>query len=100
MEFTKPSNHGFTMYSKSGCINCLKIKKLLQDKQVFYNIIDCDDYLIEHKEDFLFFIKEISCQNVKTFPIVFNNGTYIGGFAETIICIDKFLLDFEENFTF
>jgi len=100
MEIKKPSNTGFTIYSKSGCINCLKVKKMLQEKKLLYNYIDCDEYLIDKKEDFLLFIKEISSKEVKTFPMVFNDGKYIGGFTETILCIDKLLLFSEENLTF
>ena len=34
----------------------------------------------------------------KTFPMVFNNGKFIGGYTDTIDFVDKLLLSFEENF--
>jgi arsenate reductase-like glutaredoxin family protein len=33
-EFTKPSETQYTVYSKSGCPNCKKVKELLQNKQI------------------------------------------------------------------
>jgi len=56
MEFEKPSENDFTIYSKSGCPNCLKVKALLKDKQLKFNIINSDEYIIENKENFLLFI--------------------------------------------
>ena len=102
MNYERPLIKGFTIYSKSGCINCLKVKQLLkeknQDKQDEILIIDCDEYLIENKEDFLFFIKNISNNDVKSFPIIFNDGKFIGGYKETILFLDNLLLEFEEEF--
>jgi len=106
MDYEKPLKKGFTIYSKSGCINCLKVKHLLKEKnqekeeckQDEILIIDCDEYLIENKEDFLFFIKNISNNDVKSFPIIFNDGKFIGGYKETIIFLDNLLLEFEEDF--
>ena len=86
MDYTsvEPTNIGFTVYSKSGCINCTKIKKILDDNLSVYNIINCDEYLIEEKEIFLQFIKNKANTEYKTFPIVFFNGIFIGGLAESI----------------
>jgi glutaredoxin len=86
MDYTsiEPINIGFTVYSKSGCINCTKLKKILDDNLSVYNIINCDEYLIEEKEIFLQFIKNNANTEYKTFPIVFFNGTFIGGLSETI----------------
>ena len=32
--FEKPNTNGFTVYSKSGCPNCVKIKKFLGEKKL------------------------------------------------------------------
>lgn len=96
MEFYTPMDTGFTIYSKSGCQNCTKVKKLLIEKKALYVIIDCDEYLIEDKDNFLLFIKEKANKEYKTFPIVFNNGIFLGGFNETQEYFDKFL-NFDEN---
>ena len=100
MEFEKPNETGFTVYTKSGCPNCNKVKILLKEKNFVFNVIDCDEYLIEDKENFLLFIQQTAKQSCKMFPIVFNDNTFIGGFNETKEHIDKMLLSFEENFSF
>jgi glutaredoxin len=52
MEIEEPLKTGFTVYSKSGCPNCTKVKKLLIEKKLFFVEINCDDYIIE--DDFLY----------------------------------------------
>ena len=100
MEFDKPCEKGFTIYSKSGCPNCLKVKAYLKQKNLIFTVINCDEYIIEDRDNFLSFIKEHAGQEVKTFPIIFYDGKFIGGFNETVIFSDKLLLSFEENFSF
>lgn len=96
MEITEPSPKHFTIYSKSGCINCNKVKKLLKEKNLLYEIIDCDEYLYEDKDFFLLFIKDKAGINYNTFPIVFDKGVFIGGYNETKEYIDKIFLSFED----
>ena len=100
MEFEKPKQIGFTVYSKSGCLNCIKVKTLLKEKNLVFNIVDCDEYLIEDKENFLLFIEQTANQSCKQFPMVFYDSNFIGDFNETKEYIDKKLLFFEENFVF
>ena len=99
MNITKPTESGFTIYSKSGCPNCKNVKDMLINKKCCFEVIDCDDFLIEDKNAFLLFIKELANKEVKQFPIIFNNGTFIGGFIETQEYVDK-LLSFGENLNF
>ena len=99
MEIENPFKTGFTVYSKSGCPNCTKVKKLLAEKKAFFVEIDCDDYIIEDKENFLLFIKERANKEYKTFPMVFNDGIFIGGFIETHDYFNK-LLSFDEKTDF
>ncbi len=56
----EPMETGFTVYSKSGCSFCTKVKKLLMEKQIFFVDIACDEFLIKDKEAFLLFIKRKS----------------------------------------
>ena len=100
MEFEKPVETGFTIYSKSGCPNCLKVKALLKEKNIIFNVVDCDEYLIEDKENFLLFIENLVKKTCRVFPMVFNDGKFIGGYNETNEHIDKMLLSFEEIFSF
>jgi glutaredoxin len=99
MEIEEPFKTGFTVYSKSGCPNCTKVKKLLNEKKLFFVEIDCDDYIIEDKEKFLLFIKERVNKEYKTFPMVFNDGNFVGGFTETQDYFNK-LLSFNEKADF
>lgn len=100
MIFEEPFENKFTIYSKSGCINCRKMKDLLKSCGFEYEIIDCDDYLLEDKENFLSFIKSYSIVEWKSFPIVFFNEKFIGGlnetqtYLETFKRLEKFNLDF------
>lgn len=79
-EYIVPSTEAYTIYSKSGCPNCTKAKNLLKSKNVL--IVDCDDYIIENKEGFLLFMKDISGKECKTFPMIFHRASFIGGFNE------------------
>jgi glutaredoxin len=101
MEFTEPLDKGFTIYTKSGCPNCMKVKKILNDKNILFITVDCDNYLIEEKDNFLSFIKLKSHSEHKTFPIIFHDGIFVGGYQETLIFIDKLLsFGFSENDVF
>ena len=100
IDFEKPNVSGFTVYSKSGCPNCVKIKKFLDEKTLNFKIVDCDEYVIEDKERFLIFINTLAEKNVKLFPMIFHDGKFIGGYNETIDFIDKMFVSFEENCDF
>jgi glutaredoxin len=100
MDFEKPSKLGFTIYSKSGCSFCLKAKALLKEKNLLFHIIDCDEYILEDKSSFLAFINGISDKEVSSFPIIFYEYKFIGGYSEMIHFIDKLLLSFDENLSF
>ena len=99
MEIIEPFETGFTVYSKSGCSNCTRVKKLLIEKQFFFVDIDCDEFLIENKEHFLLFIKERAKKDYRTFPMVFKDAKFIGGFDDIQKYFDK-LLSFDENENF
>ena len=98
MEIFEPLETGFTIYSKSGCYNCTKIKQLLRDKGIFFLEVDCDEFLLEDKEGFLSFIKVKANKEYRTFPMVFKDGKFIGGFTETQIFVDKLLCFVNDDF--
>jgi glutaredoxin len=101
MEFPNPDPSQFTVYSKSGCPNCNKVKNLLKANNIPFNVIDCDEYVLECKTDFLLFIKTIAKQECNMFPMVFVNAQYIGGYNETnnhIECLKAQTLDFDVLF--
>jgi glutaredoxin len=92
MRIPEPKIGEITVYSKSGCSGCINVKKSLN--KLFDNIIiiDCDEFILEDKETFLQFIKEISGKECKTFPIVFDGKMFIGGYKETVSYLDKLLV--------
>jgi glutaredoxin len=98
--FEKPSEATqYTVYSKSGCPNCKKVKELLETKQIPFTVIDCDEYLIETKPEFLQFIQDLTSQEWKTFPIVFNKDSrLIGGFIDTKLYLEQQLDFTDESF--
>jgi glutaredoxin len=95
MNFPEPKKNTFTIYTKSGCINCNKVKQLLKDKHLLVYIIDCDEFILENKDEFLTFIKSLTNKDHRTFPIVFDSNKFIGGFLETQTYLDNEFLTFE-----
>ena len=88
-EYIEPATNNYTIYTKSGCPNCTKVKKFLESENKKPLIIDCDEWLIEDKPAFLEFIREKAGKECKTFPMVFYNGEFLGGFDETKIYKEK-----------
>lgn len=64
---------GYTIYTKSNCSSCEKLKELL--KEATY--INCDSYL-EDVDAFLDFLDTITDKQPTKFPMVFLDGKYIG----------------------
>ena len=91
MEFPEPQPNEFTIYSKSGCPNCVKTKQLLNNHHLNYKVIDCHEFLLENKEEFLLFIKKLAEKEYRTFPMVFDDKKFVGGFDDTKTYIDDIL---------
>ena len=81
MDIILPANKGFTVYTKEKCPYCDKVKLLLQNDECIF--VQCDIYLSENREEFLYKIKNLIGFEYKTFPMVFLDGEFIGGFTET-----------------
>jgi len=89
MEFELPLDNGFTIYTKSNCPYCTKAKQLLHTEIPLPKIINCDHYLQTNREPFLEFIKKLAKKDHKTFPIIFKNGIFLGGYTETKEYMEK-----------
>jgi glutaredoxin len=97
MDFPEPSLISYTVYSKKECINCTKVKVLIEgededvwkDDNTYLTVYECDEYLTTSREEFLAFMTKKTGTEIKSFPIVFFNGEYIGGFAETKQFMEK-----------
>ena len=98
MEIELPSEKGFTIYSKSGCINCDNIKKLLDNNKLEYSIINCDEYLNKNKDIFLNFINTLANKQINNFPFVFRDNQFIGGYKDAVNEIHRICFDIEDNF--
>jgi glutaredoxin len=81
--FEEPDPYGYTVYTKSLCIFCDRVKALFEKEQLPFVSVLCDFYLEHNKEAFLGFIKERTGIEYKTFPMVFYKGQFIGGFTDT-----------------
>ena len=92
-QYPSPSQTGYTIYTKNACPYCLLVKQLLKEED--YLIIECDDYLYspQTKELFLQYIQIITGKSHRTFPIVFKDGVFVGGYTDT-----KDLYQFEKAF--
>jgi len=100
MSFTFPNKTKFTIYTKSECKFCTSVKMLLEDSNIEYDSINCDDYLKNDRDDFLMFIKSLTNREWKTFPMVFDNqAQFIGGFNETQNYLPK-ILNFDDKCDF
>jgi glutaredoxin len=94
--FEPPAESGYTVYSKSGCVNCEKAKRMIEDKSAEFRsglafplkYINCDDYLIEDRTGFLSNIKLFAGTEVKYFPMIFFDGQYIGSYNALAIHLE------------
>jgi glutaredoxin len=79
----------FTVYTKSKCPYCDKIKALLvKERDVV--LVNCDPFLPEKRDALLANMKSWAHgTEIRTFPIVFRYGQYIGGFTQTQSLLEK-----------
>jgi glutaredoxin len=87
-----PVLDGYTIYSKSNCPFCVKIKDFLEREKCKISIVDCDDYLKENRDEFISVMRTYTEVEWKTFPYVFLDGKFIGGYQDTV---NKMVLDEE-----
>ena len=82
--FPEPDKEGFTVYCRSECINCVKVKELLKKQQIEAKYIDCDLYVEDNfcKIEFLGFMKKLCGFHNRMFPMIFKDGEFIGNYWE------------------
>ena len=85
----EPSENGLTIYIAFNCSTCKKIVTFLNDNNIVNNVIDCSNYFPINLNPLVDFISkhiysyedyEIKYNNVILFPMIFNNGKFIGYF--------------------
>ena len=87
-----PVKHSYTIYTKSNCIYCDRVKNLLEKEKVF--IVNCDEYLDKDRDTFLEQMDKWTLTSHRTFPFVFSDQKFIGGFDETCSYYQKKVLDY------
>ena len=90
----------YVVYTKSGCGYCDKVKTLLKDVMPSPQIILCDIRLKTEESKDAFLVEMMSKIGWlhKTFPMVFLNGRFVGGYAETLKLYERSrLLDLVDN---
>ena len=90
----------YTIFTKSQCKYCDNIKSLMMNEKEDVEYIQCDELLRINREYFIDFMKKRTNKELITFPIVFYDGEYVGGYDDynqkvKQRCFDN--LDFESN---
>ena len=89
MEFPFPIS-GFTIYGKTDCSYCDKVKTLLAEYKQEFTYVNCDKYLETDKPGFLKFIAGLAGKEVTSFPMVFSPA-FVGGYTDTIrLLLEKY----------
>jgi glutaredoxin len=93
-----------TVYSKSGCGDCEKVKMYLEDLvsggQMDCNdvvIVNCDSHIANDRDQFVSDIMKITGKTMVVFPMVFVNDRFIGGFKATLKHFESTLSTFEKS---
>ena len=84
IQLIKPIQSHWTIYTKTNCIYCDRVKNLLGGESVI-TFVNCDDWLKNYETTQLFLnqMKNIIGYEYRTFPMVFRNNNFVGGFNET-----------------
>lgn len=82
MDIPIPHKTIYTIYSKSGCPYCERAKAALTANNLVYEEVNCDAYLAENRQLFLDRMKKTAGKDYRTFPMVFYNGHFLGGYVE------------------
>lgn len=77
--------------SKTNCIYCTKVKELFNSLQMPYFEYDCTYLLqnLESKQNFLEQIQYIAKKKYTTFPMIFIDGKFIGGYTDVGVYLES-----------
>lgn len=67
-------DYGFYLITKDNCSYCTKAVELMKENNIFF------EYCNKNDIDDIEMLKEK--YKIKTYPIIFNDGHYIGGYDE------------------
>ena len=74
---------GYTILTKGGCKWCTKAKELVPQA----HFISCDT-LLEDRETFFAHVDQLTGEEYRTFPMVFYDKEFVGGYKEVKHKID------------
>jgi len=83
-----PTDQGYTIYSKSGCVNCEKAKKKVEEAKRPLLYINCDEELIEDRKVCLATLKLFAGDDITQFPVIFFDGNYIGSWKDLTLHLE------------
>jgi hypothetical protein len=89
MNIPSPNEIGFTMYTKKNCPYCVNSKIILTNTKANFRIIECDDFLEINRTAFLDSMRKKTGRDYRTFPMIFENDSFIGGYSELQSYIDR-----------
>ena len=71
----------FTVYGSKSCPFCLRAKSLLESNNIRFTYHDIEQY--GTRKDFFIYFRSLNKLGplVRTIPVIFNNGIYIGGYT-------------------
>lgn len=75
---------GYVIYTKSNCGWCRRAKEMLVEAVV----VNCDAFLESNKAEFLREMGQRVGKEHRTFPMVFYEGRFIGGYEDTKNFVD------------
>jgi glutaredoxin len=80
-----PDYTTITVFGKKGCLYCKKAQDWLTERGETFVYIDCTEYTI-HKKKFFQHINNIEgmTRTIYTFPIIFRQETFIGGYTDLV----------------
>ena len=89
MSYPYPSLGLFTIYSIPDCIYCEKVKQLLENNHKKYVIVSCESFLMNHRDEFLATMDQLAGKVQRTFPFVFSDKVFVGGYQDTVALLEK-----------
>ena len=89
MDIPPPSSNSFTVYTKQNCPYCVKAKTILSNTNTQFQVVECDVFLEIDKTAFLDTMRQRTGRDYRTFPMIFDNGVFVGGYSELQSYLDK-----------
>lgn len=84
--YKKPTKTHYTIYSISNCKYCVMAKEHIKKNSSKCTYINCDKFInsCRERDNFYKFIKQYTIVQYIHFPMIFNNGKFIGGLKELL----------------